>query len=192
MKKTNKILGLMVGAVALVGVSVMGTMAYLQDTKEVTNTFTVGKVEITLDEKDVDNSTQEKDRDTANSYKLIPGTKYEKDPIVHVAEGSEECWLFVKVENEIAGIEDASNTIAAQMAAKGWSRVGDTDVYAYREAVAAGANVPVFEEFKIAGTVESTDLAAYKGKTIKVTAYAVQKENFANAAAAWSSTFGKQ
>ena len=192
MKKTNKILGLMVGAVALVGVSVMGTMAYLQDTKEVTNTFTVGKVEITLDEKDVDNSTQGKDRDTANSYKLIPGTTYEKDPIVHVAAGSEECWLFVKVENEIAGIEDASNTIATQMAAKGWSKVGDTDVYAYREAVAAGANVPVFEKFKIAGTVESTALAAYEEKTIKVTAYAVQKENFNDAATAWSSTFGKQ
>ena len=46
MKKRNKILGLMVGAVALVGVSVMGTMAYLTSQETVTNTFTVGSVSL--------------------------------------------------------------------------------------------------------------------------------------------------
>ena len=52
----------------LVAGSVAGTMAWLQDTDEVVNTFTVGNVQITLDELDVDNSTDggENDRDKAN------------------------------------------------------------------------------------------------------------------------------
>ena len=50
MKKTKKVLILGLCAVLLVAASVLGTMAYLTDTKSVTNTFTVGNVAITLDE----------------------------------------------------------------------------------------------------------------------------------------------
>ncbi len=50
MKARNKILLLALCMAALIAVSVIGTMAYLTSTKTVTNTFTVGKVEITLDE----------------------------------------------------------------------------------------------------------------------------------------------
>ena len=41
-------------AVLLVAASVLGTMAYLTDSKDVKNTFTVGNVAITLDEAKVD------------------------------------------------------------------------------------------------------------------------------------------
>ena len=58
MKKTKKALLLSLCAVMLVTASVLGTMAYLTSTDEVVNTFTVGNVAITLDETDVDNSTQ--------------------------------------------------------------------------------------------------------------------------------------
>ncbi len=74
MKKTSKALLLSLCAVLLVTASVLGTMAYLTSQDQVVNTFTVGNVAITLDEKDVDNSTPgENDRDKANAYKLMPG-----------------------------------------------------------------------------------------------------------------------
>lgn len=197
MKKTKAIL-MALCAVLLVAASVMGTLAYLTSTATVTNTFTVGNVAITMDEKDVDNSTPDAARDTANAYKLVPGHKFEKDPIIHVASTSEDCFLFVKVVNEIADIEEkgttdapATTTVAAQMAAKGWKAVeGQSGVYVYTNntanpvAVAGGESVTVFEKFVIDDDVNNTTLAGYNNKTITVTAYAVQADGFADKTAA--------
>lgn len=192
MKKTLTVL---LALVLVIAMSVAGTMAYLTSTDTVTNTFTVGNVKITMDEKDTDHDNNTADnvaqpdgsvRDKANSYKLIPGHPYTKDPTIHVDANSEECWLFVQVTNEIAAIEDQTNTVASQMTAKGWSLVtGETNVYAYRDKVSAGSSVVVFDGFTIAGDVNNTTLATYSGKTIVVKAYAVQAEGFATSAAAW-------
>ena len=172
----------------LVTASMLGTMAYLTSTDEVKNTFTVGSVAITLDETDVDNSTTGADRDRANSYKLLPGHEYKKDPTIHVDANSEDCFLFVKVENEIADIEKAGTEVAEQMAKNGWVTVeGQTKVYVYvgkttgatnPATVQAGTNVDVFEKLAIDGNVDNNTLNGYAGKTIKVTAYAVQKDGF--------------
>ena len=158
MKKTSKALLLSLCAVLLVTASVLGTMAYLTSQDQVVNTFTVGNVAITLDEKDVDNSTPgENDRDKANAYKLMPGHNYEKDPIVHVDANSEDCYLFVKVVNEIANIE-AEKTVAQQMTEKGWVAVNAANgIYVYTTdktnpaVVTKGSNITVFENFTIAG-----------------------------------------
>ena len=95
MKTKSKALLLTLCAVLLVAASVLGTMAYLTSTDTVTNTFTVGKVEIKLDETDVTNPTGS--RVQANSYKLMPGTTYTKDPTVTVLKGSEESYVRMKV-----------------------------------------------------------------------------------------------
>ena len=95
MKTRSKALLLTLCAVLLVAASVLGTMAYLTSTDTVTNTFTVGKVEITLDETDVTNPNGP--RVKANSYKLMPGTTYTKDPTVTVKAGSEESYVRMKV-----------------------------------------------------------------------------------------------
>lgn len=95
MKTKSKALLLTLCAVLLVAASVLGTMAYLTSTDTVTNTFTVGKVEIKLDETDVTNQTGP--RVQANSYKLMPGTTYTKDPTVTVKAGSEESYVRMKV-----------------------------------------------------------------------------------------------
>lgn len=187
--KAKKVLALVLCAALLMAGTVAVTLAYLSyTTAPVVNTFTVGQVVIDLDETDVDvyGVKDGQTRVKENTYKLIPGHSYTKDPIVHVQSGSEVCWLFVKVEDEIAAIQDAT-TVAAQMAAKGWTLVADqTNVYAYAEKVdarEAAVDVPVFESFKIKG---DADVAAYDGKTIKVTAYAVQADTFATAADAWA------
>lgn len=95
MKTKSKALLLTLCAVLLIAASVLGTMAYLTSSAEVKNTFTIGKVEIKLDETDVTNPTGP--RVTANSYKLMPGTTYTKDPTVTVKAGSEESYVRMKV-----------------------------------------------------------------------------------------------
>lgn len=188
-RKMHKLLAMVSCALLLVAISVGATVAYLTSTTEVVkNTFTVGNVNITLDEAKVDLygvAVTEAARVTQNSYKLIPGHNYTKDPIVHVTAGSEKCWLFVKVVDEIAGIE-AENTVAAQMTANNWAPVaGAEGVFAYGAIVDASdakVDVPVFGSFTIKG---DANVAAYDGKTITVQAYAVQADGFADAAAAW-------
>ena len=100
MKTKSKALLLTLCAVLLVAASVLGTMAYLTSTDTVTNTFTVGKVEIKLDEAKVNADgipVEGADRVTANSYKLMPGTTYTKDPTVTVEEGSDLSYVRMKV-----------------------------------------------------------------------------------------------
>lgn len=100
MKTKSKALLLTLCAVLLVAASVLGTMAYLTSTAKVENTFTIGKVEIKLDEAKVTADgipVEGADRVTANSYKLMPGTTYTKDPTVTVKAGSEESYVRMKV-----------------------------------------------------------------------------------------------
>lgn len=200
MKTTKKALLLTLCAVLLVAASVLGTMAYLTSTDEVQNTFTVGQVQITLDEKDTDNSTPDADRDKANAYHLLPGNEYEKDPTVHVNAVSEDSWIFVKVENGIAAFEAATSTeengyksISDQITANGWNPLdGVANVYykPYTKS-ATGSDLIVFSNFKIADTANDLQGWATLKATVNITAYAVQKDGFDTASAAWTATFGK-
>ena len=179
--------------VLVIALSVAGTYAYLTSQASVKNTFTVGNVSITMDETDVDNSTPDADRDVENAYKLIPGTTYTKDPVIHVTATSEDCYLFVKVENNIAGAEttEANATVAAQLAANGWTLVdGQTNIYVYKDAVNGGVDVKVFENFTVSNDINNDALkAAADGKTIVVTACAVQAEGLTAAQAFAAATF---
>lgn len=192
MKNKTKIFTLALCALLLVVATVFTTVAFLTANDTVTNSFTVGKVAIVLDETDVDNSresTTTDGRDKKNKYHLMPGKEYTKDPIVHVDAESENCWLFVKLENGLSAIITGTS-IETQMTNNGWILIpGTTNVYARTAANAGGDNVPVFESFKIDETI--TDLSAYSDAVITVTAYAVQAEGFATAADAWTATFGK-
>ena len=203
-KKIMKTLAVAMCAVLLVAGSIAGTMAYLTDkTDAITNTFTAGKVEITLDEAKVNAYGQPVDaegnvvelsvapRVAANEYKLIPGKTYTKDPTITVSADSEDCYLFVKVENGIESIEASGNTIASQLGVNGWTLVeGTTNIY-WHDVVAANTKVKVFEKFVVNSDSDSDDIKPLDGKTVVVTAYAVQtSDNFANAKAAWDATFG--
>ncbi len=181
MKKKGKVLALMLSAAALVAASVFGTMAYLTDNEAVTNTFTVGRVGLSLDELDVDGDENATDnvtvdgetRDKANKYHLLPGHEYVKDPTVHIDKESESCWVFVKVVNGLVNddvnIEAATETteggyktVTEQITDNGWNPLKNGDdsvpnVY-YKQwtkpTEAVGADyydLLVFEEFKIKG-----------------------------------------
>ena len=188
MRTKTKALALALCAVLLVVTTVFVTMAFLTSKDSVKNTFTVGKVTITLDEADVkSDGTYVSNKDArvdANEYKLIPGHTYIKDPTIHVADDSEECWLFVKVENGLEDIIDAE-TIGTQMSKNGWSLVdGETNIYAYSEiATAETRDYKVFNNFKIKGEAA---VDSYNNKNITIQAYAIQADGFATAAAAWA------
>jgi len=170
MRNKGKVFALTLSAAALVAASVFGTMAYLTDNESVTNTFTVGKVGLTLDEADVkpDGTLDTNARVQENEYHLLPGYTYTKDPTIHVSDDSEECYLFVIVENGIAAIEttDTSKTIAGQMTTLGWVPVAGgqdasgnainnlyvlTDGEEALRVVKENENVVVFNNFTIDG-----------------------------------------
>ena len=199
MKAKIKALILSLCAILLVVTSVFGTMAYLTSQADVSNTFSVGKVNITMDETDVDNSTSGASRDTSNAYLLMPGSTYLKDPIVHVRADSESCYIFVKVENGIAAFEaatvaDGYTNIAGQISANGWTSLnGVANVY-YQEYTKGqeATDLTVFTELKIADNANDTSgWDQIDSKTINVTAYAVQHASFDTAEEAWAETFGK-
>lgn len=86
---------LLVGLMSLVAViSIGGTIAWLTDsTGPVTNTFTVGDINIELNETGMD-------QNRSKTFHIVPGVDITKDPTVKVKANSEKCWLFVKVEEE--------------------------------------------------------------------------------------------
>lgn len=104
-KTKTKALLMSLCAVLLVAASVLGTMAYLTDSKDVKNTFTVGNVAIKLDEAKVDEmgnlmKNQDDtlaDRVTHNEYKLLPNHTYVKDPTVTVLKPSVDSYVRMKV-----------------------------------------------------------------------------------------------
>lgn len=189
--KARKILVSLAALALVAAISIGGTLAYLTSTAKVENTFTVGNVSITLDEAKVNEyGTPDANvpRVPGNAYKLIPGHTYTKDPTIHVGGLSENCYLFVKVENGLDGAEGTS-TIAAQMEKLGWKAVdGQTGVYAWhgttggtmnatRAIVAANENVTVFNTFTFGS---QADPARYESAEIVVTAYAIQADGLAS------------
>lgn len=133
-KKILMALTITLCAVMLVVGSVAGTMAYLRATAEVVNTFTYGKVGITMDEtligEDGLKPSLANQRATGNRYKLMPGTTYVKDPVIHIGAESEDMYLFIKVDNGIAGLATDGTivdengvpykTIQQQLLENGW------------------------------------------------------------------------
>lgn len=123
MKKFKKALVLFLCAVLLVAGSVAGTLAYLQAKSDVVqNTFTVGDVQIDLDEADVNEYGVKlnDNRVKANDYKLLPGHTYVKDPTVTVKADSEESYIrmFVTI-NKQAELDTIFTAINAERAVKG-------------------------------------------------------------------------
>lgn len=96
MKNANKILLICICLIAVLTVSLVGTLAYLLDTDSTVNTFTVGQVHISVDEAKVNadgTPVAGADRVKANEYHVLPGMEYTKDPTVTVDGGSEDAYV---------------------------------------------------------------------------------------------------
>ena len=204
-----------VSVAVIVATSVLATVAYLTSSAVVSNTFTIGKVGITLDEAKVDTDGKIIDgaeRVKENVYNLVPNASYSKDPTVHVNPGSENSYLFVLIRNDIEAIADTSDpankpTIAQQLERNGWAKytlastgwvyvwVGEdnvpendaakTDGSATFTATALTVNSGDYVLFEKFHIASNADTTAYGAAKITVTAVAIQDEGFADVNAAW-------
>lgn len=161
---------MLVVAMASVGV----TVAWLTDTTTtITNTFTSSDINIELAET------------TGTSYKMVPGATITKDPVATVKANSEACWLFVKLEKSA----NFDSFMEYQIAA-GWKEVpGNAGVY-YRAVGTSPAVIAADQSYDVLlndtvtvkDSVKKEDMNALTSAnypTLKVTAYAVQQEGFA-------------
>ena len=189
----SKTLVLALAVMLIVGATIGGTVAWLTaQTPSVTNTFTVGDINIELTESENLN------------LKMVPGNTITKDPKVTVKAGSEACWLFVKVE-ESANLKD----FITYTVDSGWTQLKDANgkdvagVY-YREVGASNADQPFAvlanNQVTVNDTVTKGMMNAFDTNkdgqisgdevdalpTLTFTAYAVQKENINSVADAWA------
>lgn len=124
----SKSLALVLACVLLAGGAVGGTVAWLTaKTYEVKNVFTTSGIGVELDE-------------TEAAYKMIPGWTISKDPKAKVTSGSEDCYLFIKVEE------------------KGGTVTVDAKTYSFDDFIA----------YDIEEGWETLDAAAYPGVYYKV------------------------
>ena len=173
MKK--KTLALVLALTLLVAGVVGGTLAWLTgQTAEVKNTFTVGDINIGLTE-------------TTTDYKMVPGNTIAKDPTVTVKANSEACWLFVQVTKS-----ENLDTFIAYAIAEGWTALPGVDGVYYREVPASAADqtfsVLAGDAVTVKSDVTRTMLETAKtdAPTLTFKAYAIQKDHFATADAAWA------
>ena len=211
MKKTKLLTTL--GAVALIGaIGVGSTFAYLtSETGVVKNTFTVGKVQFDtsmgagLTESEVARDTDgkyQKDVDGPNNWKkteqeytkLVAGEELIKDPTVHIAADSEDCWVFAKIEN-------ANEDLSIEYNVNEWEDV--TDAYRTANQIDGKIDYVVYATKNIIPTSEtvthstifnsvkvSKDLASGTEFTpIKISACAVQATGLTQAQALAEATF---
>ncbi len=221
MKRLNaKILALIVATCLVITGVVGGSLAWLMaSTETVKNTFTYGDINITL--KETDTNEDHDDNPNTNTYPMIPGHDLIKDPKVVVEAGSEDNWLFVKVEEYLGETLNGKITVGEEeysfddyltyAIAEGWTALDEANhpgVY-YREmsksetdsdplSVLAGDKVTVKETVTkemfnaLDKDAEGNPIDPAKYPVLTVTAYAVQRDvKIDTAAAAWAVVVGE-
>lgn len=193
--------------VLLIGCGVGGTLAWLMDkTEAVTNTFTVGDINIDLNEHTLNKDgtpTTTTTKENSTDYKILPGTSQAKDPFVTVKKDSEACWVFVKIvekDNYLFTADGSGNKTYTENkyiqwgidTTAGWELVSrdhaepsgaQTVTYIYgkkQDAVFANTDINILKDktVKYASSLTKDDLDAL-GETkpvLEFTAYAIQSE----------------
>jgi len=189
-----------------------GTIAYLTATDTVTNTFTVGNIDMTVDETDVDKDGKPvpgaTERVEQNEYHLVPGRTYVKDPTVTITKGSDACYVRMMVTiNKIAELKAIfGEDFLPEAYVEGWDKAawpcasikdnGDnTATYEFRyfEAVDASEATEdvvldaLFEAITVPGEVTGEQLQTISELKIEVVGHAIQRATFEESAdAAWA------
>lgn len=183
MKRSQKIVLTAVLLAVMTLFTVRPALSWLSATSEpVINTFAGGTIAIKLDEALVGTdgkaiTGEEAQRVTSNRYKCFAGAVLDKDPTPTVLKGSEECYLFLCVEN---GLDER---FTMNYDTTSWLKVAESEgkaVYAYNTRVDASASEtdivlnPIFTTVTVSEELTAEDIAALGEKTLSVTAYAVQ------------------
>lgn len=135
MKNKKRNVALLLACVLAFGCGIGATIAWLTDkTEPVANTFTTSEVGLKLTE-------------TTKEFKMIPGWTIDKDPVVTVEAGSEDCWVFLKVE-ETSNLDEY---ICYEIDTNNWTRLDLEDesenyidvYYCYAKDITEDRNIKV-------------------------------------------------
>lgn len=185
MKKKG--LAMVLALVLLAVCAVSGTLAWLTAKSDtVTNTFTTSDIKVELTE-------------TNETYKMVPGYDIHKDPKAKVLAGSEECFLFVKLEKS-----SNFDTYLEYAIADGWTQLTTdkdgkaiSDLVYYRKVltkdIGTAYSVLANDQVTVKGEVTKAMMDGLTTETLPkltVTAYASQLHKNATteftAAEAWA------
>lgn len=180
----KKSLALVLALTLLVVGIAAGTLAWLTAKSDtVTNTFTTSDITVKLQET------------TGTTYKMVPGYEIGKNPKAWVVSGSEDCFLFVKLDwaNNTYIFGQETKEYLDWAVADGWTLVpNETDVY-YRKVTSTGMSgddgatnaYPVLKDDKVtvSGEITKEMMNAFTETTLPkltITVYASQLHKNAN------------
>lgn len=219
MKNTNhknrkKLIAGALSICLVAAVAIGGTMAYLTDSEKVTNTFSVGDLDITLTEPEWDDETDGKD--------LVPGDTEKKDPTITAVEHDSYMRVVMEIQDKEGNAitdkdrldlilqtiryaspalsEDSSyslndlNTVPTVnsdftlVADKSSSDTNVTGVYYYNynDVLKEQATATLFTNIVIPTDWNQTQLQKLGEYKIVIQAQAIQTDNFEDAAAAFT------
>lgn len=186
----KKKLALTITSIALVAaMAIGGTFAWLTAKSDtVTNTFiaSAGITALTLDESEYKDGALTSERVQANSYTMIPGETYPKDPKVTI-ETAVDSYVFVQVAEQ-NGLADYIDYAIQD----GWTEL-ETGVY-YQTVTAETATADLYvlagagENANGQVTVKNVDLSGTSAANpaLVFNAYAIQTAGFETPADAWA------
>lgn len=177
---TKRKIAIAIAAAALAGTcAIGGTLAWLTATDDVTNTFTVGNVDLTVSE------TTGTDTSDGKNYTILPGVEFEKDPTITVT--GVESYVFVKITQTPDA--DTGLYVEPTEISDGWESVYTntddstkvkTTIYRYTATVTGGDTgtaLDVFEKAILSSEYEApeTDEDGFTAD-IKIEGYAIQAD----------------
>ena len=182
----KKKIALLMAVVMLFGMTVGGTLAWLQaKTTPVVNTFTPAGIEIDLDET-WNKDTNEDGTNDAWEAKLVPGKEYAKDPEVSVVrpDTDVDVYLFVK----IVETNNPSEYLDYSYNLTGWTELTAGSGIYWREVAADDTEISwellTGNKVTVKSDLQEKDMPTANPE-ITFTAYAIQTEGFTTPAAAW-------
>ena len=171
---------MLLAVVLLLGISVGGTLAWLTaKTNPVKNVFTPSNIDVTLTET-WNTDTNSDGKNDSWSAQMIPGYSYTKDPTVTVSDGSVDCYLFVKFEENNSPSTYLTYT-STLTDAKGWTKGDGTDIPAnvwYRKVMTTDTtkswHLLASDTISVKDSVTKENMNTAAGAELVYTAYASQ------------------
>ncbi len=170
-KKKLSIISAIIVAILIVG----GVSAYLTDTDNKTNVFTVGSVKISLNEPNWNQS---------NGQYVVPGQTVQKDPTIENI-GKNSAYVYIKVEQPMTDLTSGGEgPLFSYTTNSGWTLLDNyvtvgcptmTSIYYYNTALAK--NTSTTKLFNNVTVNDFTQESATGNKDMVVTGYAIQSSN---------------
>lgn len=211
MKK--KLLALTLVVILALTAVIGGTLAYFTDNDQATNTFTVGKVDLTLTE-DVGTNEDHPDwlpgtsKEGGADYQVLPGVTYAKNVDIKLESGSAESYVFVELNfKNISSLWNISETDDDRSMLGNLLVNPDTSIFngKYFEANKVGAKydettdtysevyycgtkvaeetIHLFDAVKVPAELEDQTIPAF---AFNIKAYAIQKAGVPDVATAYN------